>query len=155
MVGDIQDQSCVFCTVASGSPSPEASADRRRILKEGEYMYVIFSNPRLMPGHLLVIAKRHVTRLSELTEEERRELLDFIIEFEGKILEKLAPGCDIRQNYKPYIPDSRLSVKHLHFHLNPRYPNDELYEKVDIHRKPMYQDLPPEEKEKLFKLFME
>ena len=124
-------------------------------MKEGKHMYVIFSNPRLMPGHLLVISKRHVQRLSHLSEEERKELVDFLIEFEEKILEKLSSGCDIRQHHKPYVENSRTHVNHLHFHLHPREMNDELHEVIDPHSKPLYRDLPDEEKERLFKLFGE
>ena len=118
-------------------------------------MYVIFSNPRIMPGHLLVIPKRHVTRLSEMTKEEKDELLELLIEFEEKILEKLSAGCDIRQNYKPYVQNSRTSVKHFHFHLYPRNLNDELHQVLEPVYKPLYRDLPDEEKEKLFKLLSE
>jgi len=116
-------------------------------------MYVILSNPRLMPGHLLVIPKRHVTRLAEFTDAERKELLDLLVEFEEKILQKLSAGCDIGQHYKPYAPNSRTSVKHFHFHMYPRNLNDELHQTIDPHQKPLYRDLPPEEKDKLFKLF--
>ena len=124
-------------------------------MKEGKHMYVIFSNPRLMPGHLLVTSKRHVTRLVELNEEEKKELLDLLIEFEEKILAKISSGCDIRQNYKPYVPNSRTSVKHFHFHIHPRNLNDELHQAVDPVQKPLYRVLPAEEKQKLSKLFTE
>ena len=118
-------------------------------------MYVIFSNPRLMPGHLLVIPKRHVQRLSQLDEEERKELIDFVIEFEEKILEKLSSGCDIRQNYKSYVENSRTHVNHLHFHLHPRDLNDEMHQVLDPRQKPLYRDLSEDEKENMFKLFAE
>ena len=124
-----------------------------RMLKEGQYAYVIFSNPRLMPGHLLVIPKRHIEgKVQDLSKEEREEVMDFLSEFQAKILEKLASGCDIRQNYKPYVENSTTHVNHMHFHLHPREYEDELYEKADIHRKPLYRDLPEEEKERLFQL---
>jgi len=151
------NKDCPFCTTAKEEPSShKATTSRRgRMLKETEHMYVIFSNPRLMPGHLLVIPKRHITRLAEFTEEEKKELLDLLIEFEEKILEKLSVGCDIRQHYKPYVQNNKTSVRHFHFHLQPREPNDELHQKIDPYQKPLYQDLPNEEKEKLFILFKE
>ena len=135
---------CPFCTTAK---------EEGRMLKDGQYAYVIFSNPRLMPGHLLVIPKRHVEgRLQDLSKGERDEVMDFVTEFQAKILEKLASGCDIRQNYKPYVKNSETHINHMHFHLHPREHQDELHEKVDIRRKPFYQDLPEEEKERLFQL---
>lgn len=138
------NQDCPFCTTAR---------KEERTLKDGKYMYVIFSNPRIMPGHLLVISKRHITRLSEMIEEEKKELFDLLIEFEEKILAKLSTGCDLRQNYKPYVDNSRTSVKHFHFHLYPRNLNDEFNQAIDSHQKPLYRDLPEEEKERLFMLF--
>ena len=140
------NQECPFCATAR---------EEQRTLKDGKYMYVILSNPRLMPGHLLVIPKRHVMRLVELTKEERDELLNLLIEFEEKILQKLSAGCDIRQSYKPYVENNRTSVKHFHFHLYPRDLNDELHQTTDPVQKPLYQDLPEEEKERLSKLFTE
>lgn len=88
-----------------------------------------------------------------MNEEERKEIIDFVIEFEEKILDKLASGCDIRQNFKPYVKNSRTHVNHLHFHLHPREFKDELHEKADVYRNPLYRDLPEEEKGKLSKLF--
>ena len=123
------------------------------MLKQGQYAYVIFSNPRLMPGHLLVIPKRHVEgRLQDLSNKERDEVMDFLGEFQTKILGKLASGCDIRQNHKPYVENSGTHVNHMHFHLHPRQYQDEFHEKADIQRKPLCRNLPEEEKERLFKL---
>lgn len=137
-------ESCPFCTSAR---------EEQRILKEGKYAYVIFSNPRLMPGHLLVIPKRHIEgRIEELSQEERDEIMDFLAEFQAKILVKLAPGCDIRQNYKPYLENSRTHVNHMHFHLQPRAYEDQVYEKADVHRNPLFKELPEEERDRLFSL---
>ena len=133
--------SCSFC---------DFNEDRK--LKESKHAFVIFSNPRLMPGHLLVVSKRHIQRLSQMTKDERGEVLDFVTEFEEKILAKLSKGCDIRQNFKPYVENSRTHVNHFHFHLHPREFDDELHEKTDLYIKPLYKDLPKEEKERLFKL---
>jgi diadenosine tetraphosphate (Ap4A) HIT family hydrolase len=138
------NENCPFCT---------SVRKEQRILKEGQYAYVIFSNPRLMAGHLLVIPKRHVEgKLQDLIQEERDEIWSFLVEFQAKILERLGSGCDIRQNYKPYVEDSRTHVNHMHFHLHPREHKDELHEKADIYRKPLYKELPEEEKERIFNI---
>lgn len=136
------DNECPFC----GSARTEG-----RILKEGEFAYVIFSNPRLMPGHLLVIPKRHIDgRVGDLSKDERDEIFDFLSEFQAKILDKVASGCDIRQNFKPYVKNSRTHVNHMHWHLQPREFKDEIYEKADVYRDPLYRDLSPEERDQLF-----
>ena len=66
---------CPFCNI-----NPE----KTRILKDKKFVRVIFSNPCLMPGHLLIVPKRHVEKLSELNEEEQKELFETIIEFQEK-----------------------------------------------------------------------
>jgi len=134
---------CSFCNINS---------EKTRILKEKKFVRVIFSNPRLMPGHLLIIPKRHVEKISELNKEEQKELFETIIEFQEKILNKIASGCDIRINYRPFQKQDNLKVNHLHVHLHPRELFDELYEKCQIFEKDVFQNLSPEELDKLFKI---
>lgn len=134
---------CPFCDIAKED----------RILKEGRFAYVIFSNPRLMPGHLLVIPKRHVYQLTELIKEEKEEIFDFLVEFQDKIINKLSAGCDIRLNFKPYVKNSTTHVNHMHFHLLPRESQDELQQKAEQHKDPLYKILSEEEKTQLTSLF--
>ncbi len=117
-----------------------------RIVAAFKHCVVIFSNPRLMPGHLLVIPKRHTLGLNELSEEERNELFNVAVEFQSKILEKLASGCDIRQHNRPFLPESELKVDHVHIHLQPREFEDELYQKSYIHDKEVFKPLTEKEK---------
>lgn len=134
-------EQCPFCDIQK---------EKERILKEGTFSYVLFSNPRLMPGHLLVIPKRHIGgRIADLTKEEREEIFDFLSEFQTKILERLSSGCDIRQNFKPYVKNSNTHVNHMHWHLHPREFEDELHHAVDPHRKPLYRVLSEQEKEQM------
>lgn len=127
---------CPFCGI---------DKEKNRIIKEGEFTFVIFSDPRLMPGHLLVIPKRHVEKLSELSEKERKELIDNVIEFQEKILKKIAPGCDIRENYRPFQKQDNLKVYHLHIHLQPRELKDELYKECQIYETEVFKTLSEEE----------
>jgi len=136
-------ENCPFCVIAK----------ENRFLKQGAYTYVILSNPKLMPGHLLVIPKRHVYQLTELHEEEKKEIFNLLIEFQEKILTKLSAGCDIRLNYKPYVKNSRTHVSHMHFHLLPRDFQDELQQKAEQHKDPLYQELSEKEKNKITDLF--
>lgn len=135
---------CPFCKI---------DKERTRIVAEGNCYFVVLSNPRLMPGHLLVIPKRHVEKPSQLTAEERREIFDAIIELEEKVLERFASGCDIRSNYRPFIRQGWVKVDHLHFHLQPRSFEDELYQKSQKFEKELWKELSEEEREKLTKLF--
>lgn len=121
---------CPFCSILS--------KEKSRLIREADHTFVIFSNPRLMKGHLLVIPKRHVLKLAALSAEEKRELFETVIEFQEKILAKLSAGCDIRQNCRPFTAQSDVKVDHLHFHLQPRELRDELYEKCQIHEKDIF-----------------
>ena len=123
---------CRFCAIL------EAPAGR--ILREGKYVFAILSDPRLMKGHVLVIPKRHTEKLSELSAEERGELMDEVISIEEKLLTK-ASGVDLVQNYRPFIPENDLKVDHLHMHLRPRELNDAIYEKVQIYERGIFTPL--------------
>jgi histidine triad (HIT) family protein len=111
---------CPFCTILTEKNS--------RLFKEYKYSFLVFSDPRLVPGHLLVIPKRHVEKLSELPEEEKTELFKLVEEYQEKILTTIASGCDIRSNYRPFMKQGRLKVNHLHFHLQPRENEDLLFQ---------------------------
>jgi len=137
---------CPFCEIIRGESS-------ERILTKGEYVFTVLSNPRLVPGHLLVIPKRHIEKPSELTAVERKELLETVIAFQEKILQQVASGCDIRQNCRPFLPQSRLKINHLHFHLLPREFEDDLYSKCMVHERAIFQDLPQEEEARFGSLY--
>ena len=100
----------------------------------------------------MVIPKRHVVKISELNEEERKELFDFVIRFQEKILQKLTSGCDIRQHYRPFQKQDSLKVDHLHVHLQPREFEDEIYKKCQIGERDIFKELAGDEAEDIFNL---
>lgn len=110
------NDSCPFCSL------------QQRVLKENEHAAVILSNPRKVPGHFLVIPKRHVEKPWELTEDELKSIFSLIFFVEQRIIGKLGDGCDVRQNYRPFLTQSKLSVKHVHFHVIPRALEDYIYQ---------------------------
>jgi diadenosine tetraphosphate (Ap4A) HIT family hydrolase len=134
---------CPFCNI---------NKEKTRIIREGKNVFVVFSNPRLMESHLLVIPKRHVEKLSELNKEEKEELFETVIDFQEKILSKIAKGCDIRQNYRPFQDQDNLKVDHLHIHLQPRKFKDELFLKTQVFEKGLFKELKEEEIEKILSL---
>lgn len=124
---------CPFCSI---------DEVKTRTLQESKNVRVIFSNPRLMKGHLLVIPKRHVERPWELSKTELKEIFSHIHELQKKIARTLGTGCDIRQNYRPFMKQGRLKVDHLHFHLLPRTFQDDLYEKSMKYETDVFVPLP-------------
>lgn len=135
---------CPFCNLV-----PE----RNRVIYEGKTVFVMPSNPRLIVGHLLVVPYRHIERPSELTVEGRKELFDTVLEFQEKILTKLAKGCDIRENFRPFIKQSDTKVNHIHFHLIPRDLNDEIFQKYEKIQREVFKMMTKDEMEKIVKIF--
>lgn len=134
---------CPFCNITE---------DRTKIIKKGKNVFVILSDPRLTEGHLLIIPKRHVEKLSELNKKEKEKLLNTAIEFQEKILLKISTGCDIRCNYRPFQKENGLKVNHLHIHLQPREFEDKLYKKSQIFEKKIFKQLTNKEISKISKL---
>jgi diadenosine tetraphosphate (Ap4A) HIT family hydrolase len=132
----VKKKECPFCFI---------NTERNTVLEEGSSARVIFSDPRLMFGHLLVTPKRHILTLSELNTTERDELWEMVVRYQGMILKKVAKGCDIRQHYRPFLEDSDLKQSHLHIHLQPRDFNDDLYQQSQIFETDMFERLPQEE----------
>lgn len=124
-------ENCPFCNLNN---------EKTRIIDETQYTLTILSNPSLVKGHCLVISKKHIERLYQLDEIERKDLFSQIIKIEELLLRKFN-SCDIRQNYRPFISQSNLKINHLHFHLIPREFEDELYKKCQIYEKEIFREL--------------
>ena len=128
---------CPFCSIVE--------ENIERILRQTNHVFVVLSNPRLMEGHMLVIPKRHVEKISELIPLEQKEIFDELVNVEEKLLKNGASGCDINQHFRPFLEQSRLKINHLHFHVCPRELNDELYQVVQKHERDVFRDVSQEE----------
>ncbi len=135
---------CPFC---------EIDSKKSRVIAEKSSCYIMLSNPRLMPGHLLVIPRRHVLKPSELDAHERKEIFDTVIAYQEKIITKYAPGCDIRQNYRPFLKESDVKVDHVHFHLMPREMKDDMYFKSQLPLNELFSPLTEAERQKFEEIY--
>lgn len=99
-----------------------------RVLKSNGTAQVMLSNPRKVPGHFLVVPKRHVEKPWELTTKELTDIFELVYFIEQKIIGKLGDGCDVRQNYRPFLGQNGLKVNHIHFHVIPRAQEDYIYQ---------------------------
>jgi diadenosine tetraphosphate (Ap4A) HIT family hydrolase len=106
-----------------------------------------------MPGHMLVVPKRHVEHMCDLAGAERRELFDIAIELQNQVIKKLTPGCDVSQHDRPFLPQSQLKVDHLHLHILPREFDDELYVRSQIFEKGIFKELSEKECQRFTELF--
>jgi histidine triad (HIT) family protein len=123
-----------------------------RVLKSNEHANVILSDPHKVPGHLLVVPKRHVEKPWELTHEELTDIFDLIFMIEQKILGKLGDGVDIRQNYRPFLDQDGLKVNHVTFHIIPRSQDDYIYSVSEQYEDKLFADLDKAEAEAVAKL---
>lgn len=136
----MSDPACPFC-----------SADDL-VLKENDHAIVILSNPRKVPGHFLVLPKRHIEEPWQLTADELTDIFKLIFFIEQRILGKLGTGVDIRQNYRPFLNQSRLKVDHVHFHVYPRSDEDYLYQVSEKFETDLFADLDELERKEVAKL---
>lgn len=124
-----------------------------RVLVENEHAFVLLSNPRKVPGHALVIPKRHVEEPWELTDAERRHIFELADDVSQKLIAgKLGDGVDMRQNYRPFMQKGKLSVRHIHYHLVPRTQDDYIYQVSEKYDSELFADLDPSEAKEVEKL---
>ncbi len=127
------DSNCPFCILND------------RVLKENKQARAFLSNPRKVPGHFLVVPKRHIEKPWELTTEELQDIFELVFFIEQRLVDKLGQGADIRQNYRPYLKQGRIKVDHVHFHVYPRYKDDYLEQVSEKYETDLFTDLDPEE----------
>lgn len=125
---------------------------QERVLKQNKHAQVILSNPRKVPGHFLVIPKRHIEKPWQLTNEEITDIFELIFFIEQKIVGKLGDGVDIRQNYRPFLEQSKLKVDHVHFHVYPRSLHDYIYKVSEQFETELFADLDDVERDEVAKL---
>jgi ATP adenylyltransferase len=110
---------CVFCRIAaSGPPSAENG-----VLWVGATAYVVLNAYPYASGHLMVVPRRHVGTLGELTDEEGAELWSGLRRSVEALESALHPegfnlGANLGQAAGAGIP------RHLHLHAVPRWLGD-------------------------------
>ncbi len=122
------------------------------VLKQNQLAQAFLSNPRKVPGHFLVIPKRHIEQPWQLTNQELLSIFELIFFIEKKLVDKLGQGVDIRQNYRPFLPKSKLKQDHIHFHVYPRYNQDYLYQMAEKYETDLFTDLDLSEREEFKQL---
>jgi ATP adenylyltransferase len=106
---------CVFCSI------PEREADR--VLEHRELAYVVLNKFPYNPGHLLVVPRRHVGELEDVTADENAELQALLQRAVRAIRGEADPdgfnvGLNLGRTAGAGIPE------HLHWHIVPRWNGD-------------------------------
>ncbi len=107
---------CIFCKIAKKEiPSHTVYEDKN--------VYAFLDINPLTKGHTLVIPKKHIVDIFEMSEEDASKIFSVIPKI-SKILEENLNmiGLNIINNNKPPYQD----ILHYHLHLIPRYEDDKL-----------------------------
>jgi len=114
---------CPFCEILTGKRKQHVVAENRNALAVLDYMPIV-------EGHTLVIPRKHYESIMEMPERELHSLFILVADTEKAILKGLgAAGADIKQHYKPFLPENEIKVNHVHVHIIPRNPFDQLFER--------------------------
>lgn len=135
-------ESCPFCNLDG------------RVLAENGSALLFLSNPRKVPGHFLVVPKRHVEKPWGMLQTEFEDVMELVFEAQMFLAESFpGGGCDVRQNYRPFMKQGRIKIDHVHYHIYPRSLHDELYHRVERFETDMFEDLPADEASQWSELF--
>lgn len=110
---------CIFCDLIT----PE------QILLESDQFKLVFDIDPIQTGHLLLISKRHVLSMADLSLSERHELVDLEARLIA-LLESHLPidGVTLASNDKGLMDEGT----HFHVHLIPRRAGDGFWDKIDL-----------------------
>jgi len=95
-------EDCAMCKARS----------EERLIRETEHSFSVLCKNPLNESHLLILPKRHVTYLGDLSKEEAKDILDLISFLKNKFLENYGDHPTLHMNFGTHSSQS-----HLHFHL--------------------------------------
>jgi len=109
---------CLFCEIQK-----ETDDERVGVLERGDHWFVILNMFPYTNGHIMIVAKRHIERVGELSPDEGRELVSLLARGEEAVRAAYHPdgmniGINIGQGAGAGI------AGHLHVHLCPRWTGD-------------------------------
>jgi len=113
----LERTACPFCVQIA-----ENQDELHLVVKRFEHCVVFMSLYPLTKGHMLIVPYRHVKSLTQLSPEERAQIIEVLNMSVEIAHNKLgAIGCNVGINMGPgtgaTVPD------HLHMQVLPRYPN--------------------------------
>lgn len=115
----MKHEDCVFCKIINGD-IPSAK------IYEDENVYAFLDLSQVTKGHTLVIPKKHTTNIYDTPKEVASELFAQVPLIANAIKETFNPdGLNILNNNEAA---ANQTVFHLHFHLIPKYKNEQGFE---------------------------
>ena len=108
---------CTFCAIAAG----EIPALR---IYEDDHAVAFMDRLPMTVGHCLVIPRRHVTDIWELTDDDAAHVMQAARRVAGLVRERLNPaGVNLLNNNGAAADQTQF---HFHIHVIPRYGRDRL-----------------------------
>ena len=84
-------------------------------------------------GHCLVTTKKHHESLMEVSDEELLDLFQLVARIEKALLRAdLGEGVDMRQHFRPFLPEGKYVKRHVHVHLVPRREGDAIFTEAAV-----------------------
>jgi diadenosine tetraphosphate (Ap4A) HIT family hydrolase len=96
--------------------------DRSKWTIESAYSFAWRDEYPVSRGHMLVIPKRYVTSIFELSTNELTDIMELVCSVRRKIIDEFNP-----QGFNVGVNDGRAAgqtVMHAHIHIIPRYDGD-------------------------------
>jgi ATP adenylyltransferase len=130
------ESSCIFCDMIELDPL----SDENLVVEQNRLSFVVMNLFPYNNGHLMVVPKRHLSKISELNDEELLECSRKLQQLERALIDIMQPdGFNIGLNI------GRVSGagvdSHIHFHIVPRWNGDTNFMPVLGEVKVISQDL--------------
>lgn len=115
---------CIFCKIIAGDiPSYK--------LYEDELVMAFLDINPYLPGHTLIVPKKHVLDIKEIDEDLLNHIMKVAKELAIKITDRLsADGFTLVQN-NGFVQE----VKHFHLHVIPKYINEKNMDLEEVYKK--------------------
>lgn len=131
-----QAPSCVFCHILQ-----ETRDAQNFLLYRGKHCFVILNLFPYTSGHLLCVANRHISTLSEAEPEELHEIIDLSRVSENALREEYHPnGFNLGFNLGRAAGAG--VEHHLHMHILPRWVGDSNFVSVVGETRVLPEELP-------------
>jgi histidine triad (HIT) family protein len=108
---------CLFCRIAAGE-------ERAWKLYEDEHALAILDRFPAVPGHTLVIPRRHAADIWDIRREDAGRLMEAVHDVAALLKERLSP--DGMTLFQANRAAGWQTVFHIHVHLVPRHRGDPL-----------------------------
>lgn len=108
-------ESCIFCNIAQGKMKSEPIA-------ESNLFVAFLDRDQSVPGHTLIVPKKHFVTLLDIPDKMGEELLRFTKQVASELMDKkYGDGFNVIMNN---LECAGQAVMHAHVHIFPRKEGD-------------------------------